>query len=75
MRKARAKVGEKQPVFTLGRRTSVARLVSAGCLTCNGSDGMWFSANGQAVAARHHDATGHPTWADVTLMIKYGKEP
>jgi len=35
---------------------------------------MWHGPNAQGVAARHHDATGHTTWADVTLMIRYGDD-
>lgn len=32
---------------------------------------MWTASNAQGVAARHADATGHETWADVILSIKY----
>ena len=46
----------------------MTRLVNAGCFDCEKS---WEGANAQGVAARHHDATGHTTWADVTLMIRY----
>lgn len=56
------------------RKTSVVRDVVAGCFDCNGSEGLWFSPNAQGVAARHHDATGHQTWCDVTMMIRYGAE-
>jgi len=50
---------------------SARREVIAGCFQCYGSDAIWFGPNAQAVAARHCDATGHETWADVTLMIRY----
>ncbi|MBB3691489.1 hypothetical protein [Sphingomonas sp. BK580] len=26
------------------------------------------------MAARHHDATGHATWCDVDMSIRYGRE-
>lgn len=54
------------------RETWVSRSVIAGCFQCNGSDALWTSPNAQGVAARHHDATGHTTWADVNLSIRYG---
>lgn len=54
------------------RRTRTARTCFAGCFVCNGSDALWTSENAQGVAARHHDATGHETWCDVSLMIRYG---
>ena len=56
------------------RETYTSRTVHAGCFDCNGSDAKWFGGNSQGVAARHHDATGHTTWADVALMVRYGKE-
>jgi hypothetical protein len=30
--------------------------------------------NAMALAAKHHDQTGHPTWADQYLMVRYGKK-
>ena len=59
------------------RRYSCSRDVRAGCFDCWGSDAHWTSNNAQAVAARHHDATGHSTWVDVGMSIRYGdrKEP
>lgn len=56
------------------RRYAVARNVTAGCFVCNGSDAKWFGGSAQGTAARHHDATGHQTWADVTLSVTYGHE-
>ena len=47
--------------------------ISAGCFDCNGSDGLWFAKNALAVAARHHDATGHRTWCDQVIMVRYGE--
>lgn len=55
------------------RDTYVGRDVQAGCYTCYGDDVHWFSKNAQAVAARHHDATGHRTWVQVVLSIHYGE--
>lgn len=56
------------------RATYTSRTLVAGCFVCNGSDGIWFAKNAQGVAARHHDATGHTTWCDVGLMIRYGED-
>lgn len=55
-----------------GRRYGVVRDVMAGCFECYGSEAHWRGGNAQGVAARHHDATGHTTWCDVTMMIRYG---
>ncbi len=60
------------------RRYTYSRVLVGGCFDCWGSDGHWFGPNAQGVAARHHDKTGHITWVDVTMSIKYGdtvKEP
>lgn len=57
----------------MSRATSTSATVSAGCFVCNGATAMWSSKNAQAVAARHHDATGHATWADQVLLIRYGE--
>jgi hypothetical protein len=46
--------------------------VKAGCFVCHGSQAHWFGGNAQGVAARHHDATGHRTWADVSMSVTYG---
>lgn len=54
------------------RQTRTARTLQGGCFICHGTEAVWFSPNAQAVAARHHDATGHPTWVDVVLMVRYG---
>lgn len=55
------------------RKTFVSRNVFAGCFECGGRDAKWFGPNAQGVAARHHDATGHTTWAEVALSIRYGE--
>ena len=34
---------------------------------------MWTGSNAQGVSARHHDLTGHPTWCEVNLSIRYGE--
>ena len=46
----------------------------AGCMVCHGGEAHWQSRNSLAVAARHHDATGHPTWCEQTMSIKYGDD-
>lgn len=55
------------------RETYTSRRCFGGCFVCGGSEAMWHANNAQAVAARHHDATGHATWADVALSISYGR--
>lgn len=55
------------------RDTFTSRDVRAGCFTCHGDDAHWFGGQAQGTAARHHDATGHPTWSDVVLSVRYGR--
>lgn len=57
----------------MARETYSSRVVRAGCHVC-GDAARWTGANAQGVAARHHDATGHPTWCDVALTISYGRQ-
>lgn len=61
-------------VLFASRATATSRHVMAGCFTCHGTEARWFGGNAQGVAARHHDATGHPTWCDVAMSIRYGRE-
>lgn len=56
------------------RRTGVVRDAFAGCFECHGSEAKWWGGNSQGVAARHHDATGHTTWVEVNMSIRYGDE-
>ncbi len=58
----------------MGRRKTLAGITSslAGCIVCHGGEAHWQSRNALAVAARHHDATGHPTWCEQVMSIKYG---
>lgn len=46
----------------------------AGCDECHGK-GMahWYARNAVGVAARHHDATGHTTWAEYVVSVRYGE--
>ena len=44
----------------------------AGCFVCHGGDAHWQSKNCMGVAARHHDATGHPTWVEQVISVRYG---
>lgn len=55
------------------RQTRTSRETIAGCFTCHGGDAHWTGPNAQATAARHHDATQHPTWCDVSMSIWYGQ--
>lgn len=57
------------------RRTASSRTAQAGCFVCNNGLARWFGANAVGVAARHHDATGHPTWADQVISTRYGAVP
>lgn len=45
-----------------------------GCFECmKGTDAKWFSKNALALAAKHHDKTGHKTWAEQVISVRYGK--
>lgn len=57
------------------RETYTSRDVRAACFTCHGDIAHWHGPNAQGLAARHHDATGHRTWCDVYLMVRYGRDP
>lgn len=50
-------------------------MMQGGCTVCHKGIAAWFENNAQGVAARHHDATGHKTWVEITLTILYGDEP
>jgi len=54
------------------RPTATSRDVRAGCFTCHDGEARWFGPQAQGTAARHHDATGHVTWTDVALSVRYG---
>jgi len=56
-----------------GRCYTTEREIGAGCFTCSGLNAKWIGVNAQAVAARHHDLTGHMTWVDIRMKIYYGK--
>ena len=47
----------------------------AGCYVCHGGEAKWQSRNALGISARHHDATGHPTWCEQTLSVRYGAAP
>lgn len=57
----------------MSRATSTAVDTRAGCFACRGSDTIWTGGNAMAVAARHHDATGHQTWCDQFLSVRFGE--
>ncbi len=47
-----------------------------GCDVCHGrGTAHWQGANAMAVAARHHGATGHPTWAEQVISAWWGERP
>ncbi|WP_257575645.1 hypothetical protein [Sphingomonas sanguinis] len=58
---------------TVTKRPTVStHTATAGCVTCHGQGTGWTGANALALAARHHDATGHATWCDTHLSVRYG---
>ena len=54
------------------RETFTSRDLQAGCFVCHGDEAHWTGSNVQGIAARHHDLTGHATWCDVHMSIRYG---
>lgn len=62
------------PASVKKRPTATTRTIAAGCAMCHGLGTGWIGANAQALAAKHCDATGHPTWCDIALSIRYGAE-
>lgn len=66
--------GWSEGALVAKRDTGTSTDQRAGCFTCGGLDAIWTGKNAQAVAARHHDATGHATWCDVYLSIRYGRD-
>lgn len=55
------------------RLTTCLSDVSAGCFEC--PDKIWITSAAQAMAARHHDHTGHATWCLINRTIRYGEAP
>lgn len=56
------------------RQTARHRNILAGCVVCHGAGALWTSANAQALAARHHDRTGHQTWCNIRMSVTYGSD-
>jgi hypothetical protein len=56
----------------MSRQSVTTRQVRAGCHECHGGRAHWLGRNAAGVAARHHDATGHRTWAEQSLRTDYG---
>lgn len=54
------------------RTTARCRETKAGCFVCHGDAAFWTSANAQALAAQHHDRTGHQTWCRIDMSVNYG---
>ena len=59
----------------MSRVTATSRDVMAGCFVCHGVEAHWRGPQVQGLAARHHDITGHPTWCDVQMSVRYGRAP
>lgn len=52
---------------------SIFHEARAGCLVCDRPGIIrWDKRNAVAVAARHHRATGHETWAEQTFHAHWG---
>lgn len=56
------------------RLARTSSTVVGGCFVCNGSAAIWTAKNAMAIAARHHDTTGHSTWAQQSLFVRYGAD-
>lgn len=56
----------------MSRAAETIRTVRAGCFDCFGSAAHWLGRNAVGVASRHHDATGHQTWAEQSIRTVYG---
>ena len=59
-------------MFGRVRKTSVETI--SGCFVCHGAGAVWQGKNAMAVAARHHDQTGHMTWVEQHLTVRYGED-
>lgn len=46
----------------------------AGCSVCHRTAAAWFARNAQGLAAQHHDRTGHPTWFEGVMSVRYGHQ-
>jgi len=55
------------------RITYTQRKTISGCFLCHGGAPHWTGWNAAACAASHHDHTGHPTWAELNISIRYGE--
>lgn len=55
-------------------RETRAGITSAmsGCYQCGGADARWHGKNALALAARHHDSSGHTTWCEQVMSVRYG---
>lgn len=63
---------KKEPVARGERQKhSTVTAASAGCSECEKS---WKGANAVSCAARHHDSSGHSTWAEQVLYTEYGEK-
>lgn len=60
---------KEKPARTPRQKNSRVTAASAGCVDCGK---RWDGANAVSCAARHHDASGHRTWAEQVLYTEYG---
>ncbi len=51
------------------RDTWTSYMCQSGCNVCGKH---WHTKNALALAAIHHDKTGHPTWAELATTVCYG---
>jgi hypothetical protein len=61
--------------LVLTRIMNTTRELRAGCMACHRERPRWTGPNAQALAAQHHDRTGHPTWCDIAMQVRYGRPP
>jgi hypothetical protein len=54
------------------RETYLSRDYHGGCETCGLN---WRTRNAQALAAQHHDRTGHETFCEIWMNWRYGGKP
>lgn len=54
------------------RQTTTMTDATGGCFVCPDSEVFWIGAHAQAMAARHHDHTGHSTWCISNRTVRYG---
>lgn len=59
--------------LVMTRISSTERELRGGCFVCHAERPRWTGPNAQALAAQHHDRTGHATWCDIAMQVRYGR--